>query len=460
MEVSRQMDFVPNTEQDTQEMLRAIGVRSVDDLLEVIPAEVRRPTLDLPAPLTEMELVAEFRSMAERNADAQHYAYFLGAGAYNHYVPSAISQLLLRSELYTSYTPYQPEISQGTLQAAFEFQSMICALTGMDVANASMYDGATALAEAALMAVAATRRDKVVVSGSVHPEYRAVLEGYVRSRGIEMVTSRVGREGDGIVEEDPAALLDGECACCIVQQPNFFGGIRDLTELGRRTHEAGALFIVACYPISLGMLKPPAEWGADIAVGEGQGLGSPLAFGGPYLGLLACKEQYLRQMPGRLVGEAKDHQGRRGFVLTLQAREQHIRREKATSNICTSEQLLATAAAMYLAFLGPSGLRQVAKLCYDKTHYAADRIGKLKGYRLLDTGPFFNEFVVEVPRPPAEINRHLLGRQIVGGYDLSAVSPSLEGCMLLCTTETNTKDQIDALVSALAEIGGSEGGTL
>ncbi|MHB0869832.1 MAG: aminomethyl-transferring glycine dehydrogenase subunit GcvPA [Chloroflexota bacterium] len=454
------MDFVPNTEQDRQEMLQAIGVRSVDDLLEVVPAEVRRPALNLPGPLTEMELVAELRSMAEQNADAQHYSYFLGAGAYHHYVPAAISQLLLRSELYTSYTPYQPEISQGTLQATFEFQSMICSLTGMEVANASMYDGATAMAEAALMAVAATRRDRVVVSGSVHPEYRAVLKGYMQSRGIELVSSAVGRDGDRVVEEDPGALLDEGSACCIVQQPTFFGSVRDLAALSRRAHEVGALFIVSSDPISLGMLKTPADWGADIAVGEGQGLGSPMAFGGPYLGLLACKEQLIRQMPGRLVGQALDHQGRRGFVLTLQAREQHIRREKATSNICTSEQLLATAATMYLAFLGPQGLRQAAQLCYDKAHYAAERIGALKGYRLLDTGPFFNEFVVEGPLPPAEINRQLLSRKIVGGYDLAVASPALEGCTLLCTTETNSKARIDDLVSALAEIGSAGGGAI
>ncbi len=454
------MDFVPNTERDRQQMLRAIGVQSVEDLLEVVPAKVRRPPLNLPSPLTEMELMAELREMAEQNADAQHFAYFLGAGVYHHYIPAAISQLLLRSEFYTSYTPYQPEISQGTLQAAFEFQSMICSLTGMDVTNASMYDGATAMAEAALMAIAATRRDKVVVSGSVHPEYRAVLYGYMQSRGIEVVSSMVGRDGDRVVEESLEALLDEETACCIVQQPNFFGGIKDLSSLANRTHQVGGLLIVSSDPISLGMLKSPGEWGADIAVGEGQGLGAPMAFGGPYLGLLACKEKLLRQMPGRLVGQALDHQGRRGFVLTLQAREQHIRREKATSNICTSEQLLATGAAIYMALMGPQGLRRVAQLCYDKAHYAAERIGALEGFELLDTGPFFNEFVVQVPRPPAEINRQLLRRNIVGGYDLAVASPAMEGCMLLCATETNTKAQIDALVSALAEIGASKGGAL
>ncbi len=453
------MDFVPNTEQDRQEMLKSIGVQSVDDLLEVVPARVRHPRLNLPEPLSEMELMAELRAMAEENADATHYSYFLGAGSYNHYVPAAISQLLLRSEFYTAYTPYQPEISQGTLQAAFEFQSMICSLTGMEVTNASMYDGATAMAEAALMAMAATGRDKVVVSGSVHPEYRAVLNGYMQSRGVQVVASSVGRQGDRIVEEDMGALLDDGTACCIVQQPNFFGSVQDLSSLAQKTHAVGALLVVSSDPISLGMLKSPGEWGADIAVGEGQGLGSPMSFGGPYLGLLACKTQFLRQIPGRLVGAAQDHQGRRGFVLTLQAREQHIRREKATSNICTSEQLLATGAAIYMALMGPQGLRRVAQLSYDKAHYAAREIAALEGFQLLDTGTFFNEFVVRGPRPPAEINRFLLSRKIVGGYDLSIVSPDLEGYMLLCATETNTRAQIDGLVSALRELVASTGGT-
>lgn len=454
------MDFVPNTEQDRRQMLQTIGVESVDDLLEVVPSQVRHPKLNLPGPLTEMELMAELRAMAEENADAAHYSYFLGAGAYNHYVPAAVSQLLLRSELYTAYTPYQPEISQGTLQAAFEFQSMICSVMGMEVTNASMYDGATAMAEAALMAVSATRRNRVVVSGSVHPEYRAVLNGYMQSRGVEVVSSTVGRRGDRVEEGDLASLLDEKAACCIVQQPNFLGGVADLASLVERTHAVGGLFIVSSDPISLGLLKSPGEWGADIAVGEGQGLGSPMSFGGPYLGLMAIREKYIRQMPGRLVGQALDHQGRRGFVLTLQAREQHIRREKATSNICTSEQLLATGAAIYMSLMGPQGLRQVAKLSYDKAHYAARQIAALPGFKLVDTGPFFNEFVVECPRPPAEINRLLLRQRIVGGYDLAVLSPELEGCMLLCATETNTRAEIDKLVSALRDMATSEGGAL
>jgi glycine dehydrogenase subunit 1 len=447
------MDFVPNTDQDREQMLQAIGVRNVDELLQVIPSSVRWPDLKLAGPLSEMELAAEMRSMAEQNADAHHFSYFLGAGSYNHYVPAAISQLLLRSEFYTSYTPYQPEISQGTLQSAFEFQSMISALMGLDVTNASMYDGATALAEAALMAIAATRRNRVVVSGSVHPEYREVLDTYLKSRGFEVVVSGVRRDGDRIVEDDLEALIDERTACCAVQQPTFFGSVRDISSIAERTHAAGALFIVSSNPISLGMLKSPGEWGADIAVGEGQPLGSGMMFGGPYLGLLACKERFVRVMPGRLVGAAVDGKGRRGFVLTLQAREQHIRREKATSNICTSEQLIALAAAIYLSLMGPGGLRQVARLSYEKAHYTAKQVGALPGFDVLQGGPFFNEFVVECPRPPGEINRLLLERGIVGGLDLTVVYPGFDNCMLLCATETNTREQIDSLATALKDLG-------
>ena len=454
------MDFVPNTDQDRAEMLRTIGVDSVDRLLDVVPENVRYPKLRLPEPLTEMELAAEMRSMAEENADALHHSYFLGAGSYHHYLPAAISQILLRSEFYTSYTPYQPEVSQGVLQATFEFQSMICTLMGMDVTNASMYDGATAMAEATMMAMAATGRCKAVVSGAVHPEYRAVLQTYMETRGCEVVTSAVRRQDTRVVEDRLEALLDDDTACVIVQQPDFLGGVRDLATLVERTHAAGALFILASDPISLGMLKSPGEWGVDIAVGEGQGLGSPMAFGGPYLGLLACRDRYIRHLPGRLVGATHDHEGRRGFVLTLQAREQHIRREKATSNICTSEALVAIGAAVYMTLMGPQGLRQVARLCYDNAHYAARRIAAVEGYRVLDAGPFFNEFVVQCPVSPHEINHQLLDAGIVGGYDLTGDYPDLKGCMLLCTTETNTKAQIDALASALMDVAASKGGVL
>lgn len=452
------MDFIPNTEQDREAMLKAIGVATVDELLEVVPAQVRRPPIDLPAPLTEMELVAELRAIAGQNANLEDYRCFQGAGAYHHYVPAPISQLLLRSEFYTSYTPYQPEVSQGILQSMFEFQSMICALTGMDVTNTSMYDGATALAEAALMSIATTRRNKVVLSGAIHPECRAVVCTYLQSRGFQVVTSSIHREGDRIVEAGLEDLVDGETACCAVQQPDFFGRVQDLGSIAEKVHQAGGLFIVSSDPISLGMLKSPGEWGADIAVGEGQSLGNPISFGGPALGILACKERFVRHMPGRLVGSALDGQGRRGFVLTLQAREQHIRREKATSNICTSESLVALAAAIYLGLLGPNGLKQVANLCFEKAHYASRQIAALNGYKLVNGGSFFNEFVVDCPRPPIEINRFLLSKKIIGGYDLGASYPELQGCMLLCATEVNRKQDIDCLVSALAETGTTKGG--
>lgn len=443
------MEFTPNTDQDREQMLRTIGVQDVDELLEVVPSAVRRPELKLPPPLAEMELAGEMRRLAEQNANAHTYSYFLGAGAYFHYVPAAVSQLLLRSEFYTSYTPYQPEISQGTLQATFEFQSMVRSLLGMDVANASMYDGATAMAEAALMAIAATRRDRVVVSGSVHPEYREVLDSYLKSRGFQVVTSSVSRQGSAVVEEELAPLVDEQTACCIVQYPSFLGGIRSLETLADQVHARGALFVVSSDPIALGMLKSPGEWGADIAVGEGQGLGAPVAYGGPYLGLLACREKYVRQMPGRLVGMARDSQGRRGYVLTLQAREQHIRREKATSNICTSEALIATGAAIYMALMGPRGLHQLARLCYDKAHYLAEKLSAVDGFRVLDAGPFFNEIVVECPMEPEKLTRELLTRGIVGGYDLGRGYPELKGCMLLCATEINSRAQIDHLVASL-----------
>lgn len=308
------------------------------------------------------------------------------------------------------------------------------------------------------MAIANTKRSKVVLSGAIHPEYRAVVCTYLQGRGFEVATSTIRREGDRIVEEGLEELVDGETACCAVQQPNFFGGVRDLTSLADRVHQAGSLFIVSSDPIALGMLKSPGEWGADIAVGEGQSLGNPIAFGGPALGILACKERFVRHMPGRLVGAAVDGQGRRGFVLTLQAREQHIRREKATSNICTSESLVALAAAIYLGLLGPKGLKQVAGLCFDKAHYAARQVAALRGFKLVDGGPFFNEFVVAGPRPVAEINGFLLSKKIIGGYDLGSAYPELEGCMLLCATEVNRKQDIDALASALGEAGVAEGG--
>jgi len=441
--------YIPNTDEDRREMLRAIGVEKVEDLFADIPHEALYVDFHLPEPLSEAEILQELRQMAEMNADLDHYTCFLGAGAYNHFVPSVVKHVISRAEFYTAYTPYQPEISQGTLQSIFEYQTMVCQLTGMEVANASHYDGATSMAEAALMAVNVFRRKrrKVIVSPAVHPEYRAVLRTYVQGADITVV-------GDEDLEADLDALvelLDENTACFIIQNPNFFGQLEPVDGLAEKVHAAGALLVVVVDPISLGLFKPPGEYGADIVVGEGQSLGNAIAFGGPYLGLFATRMKYVRKMPGRLVGETVDVEGKRGFVLTLLAREQHIRREKATSNICTNQALCALAAGAYLATMGKQGLRRVAELCYHKAHYAAQRIAELPGYELVGGRPFFKEFVVRCPRPPEGINRYLLEHRIIGGYDLGRDYPHLEGCMLFCVTELNTKEQIDRLVELLGE---------
>ncbi len=444
------MSYVPHTEADRAAMLAAVGVERVEDLFHDVPAACRFPTLNLPHPLSEMEIMAELQAMSEENLDAGHYPCFLGAGAYHHYVPRVVDHLIGRSEFYTAYTPYQPEISQGTLQSIFEYQSMICALTGMEVANASHYDGATSTAEAVIMAlnVARGRRTRVILSPAVHPEYRAVVHTYTRGMGLEIV----GEEGATPRIADLVPLLDSNTACLVVQTPNFFGQIEDLTGLADQVHAVGALLIVVTNPISLGLLKPPGDYGADIVVGEGQPLGNSLNFGGPYLGFFACRERDVRKMAGRLVGQTVDIEGRRGFVLTLTAREQHIRREKATSNICSNEALCALAAAIHLAALGKTGLRTLAELCYHKAHYAAGRIAALEGYQVWDDRPFFHEFVVRCPAPVAAINRYLLEEWgLIGGYDLERDYPHLANHMLLCVTEVIRREEIEALIEALAE---------
>ena len=444
--------YVPHSEADREAMLEAIGVERVEDLFTDVPAEVRYPEVRLPEPLSEMEILQELRYLSEANADLEHFISFLGAGAYNHFIPSVVDHVLSRSEFYTAYTPYQPEISQGTLQNIFEYQTMICALTGMDVANASHYDGATALAEAALMAVNVSRgkRRKIIVSSRVHPEYREVLHTYVR--GTDLVVT--GDEDLTADLETLKGLLDKDTACLVIQNPNFFGELEPVDGLSEAVHAAGALLVVAADPISLGLFQPPGEYGADIVVGEGQPLGIPLSFGGPYLGYFACRQKYMRKLPGRLVGQTVDTQGRRGFVLTLTAREQHIRRERATSNICTNQALCALAAAVYLSAMGRHGLRQVAELCYHKAHYAAQRIAALDGYEVLMERPFFKEFVVRCPAPVAEINDKLLDWGIIGGYDLEQDYPHLKNSMLLCVTEVNSREEIDYLVEALREVAG------
>ena len=451
------MTYLPHTDADRLEMLAAIGAEEVDDLFRDVPASSRFPQLKLPEPLSEMEIMAELQAMTEENLDTSHFSCFLGAGAYDHYVPRIVDHVISRSEFYTAYTPYQPEISQGTLQSVFEYQSMICALTGMDAANASHYDGATSTAEAVIMAISVHRgrRKKVIISPTVHPEYRSVVRTYTEGMGIEVVGDDavvpMAHDG-GTTLEGLVSLLDKDTACLIVQSPNFFGEVEDLEGLADRAHKVKALLVVIADPISLGMLKPPGEFGADVVVGEGQALGNGLNYGGPHLGIFACRQQYVRKSAGRLVGQTVDSEGKRGFVLTLSTREQHIRRERATSNICTNQALCALAAAVHLAALGPTGLRKLAELCYHKAHYAAARIAELEGYQVIQDKPFIKEFIVRCPAPVKDINSYLLNEWgIIGGYDLGRDYPYLENHMLLCVTEVISRGEIDALVDALAE---------
>ena len=443
------MPYIPHSDEDRKAMLAAIGLRSIEELFADVPEHARFPELDLPPALSEMEARWELEALAGANFTAADGPCFLGAGAYHHFVPAVVDAVLSRGEFYTAYTPYQPEISQGTLQAIFEYQTMICNLTGMEVANASHYDGATATAEAVITAVNVQRlkRRKIVVSPFVHPEYRAVVRTYTQGMGLT-----IGGENSG--SAGLADLLDKDTACLIVQYPDFLGCIEDLSDLADAAHAVGALLVVVADPIALGLLKPPGEFGADIVVGEGQGMGGGLNFGGPYLGFFATRKKYVRKMAGRLVGQTVDIEGNRGFVLTLSTREQHIRREKATSNICTNQGLVALAAAVYMAAMGKCGLRQVAELCYHKAHYAADRIDELQEYAILRNKPFFKEFAVRCPCPVAAINEHLLDQWgITGGYDLGQDYPHLKDHMLLCVTEMNPREEIDALVEALGELG-------
>lgn len=447
------MSYVPLTEDERAEMLAEIGVSSTDELFVDVPQAHRYPQIDLPPPQSELEVLRELRALGEKNADLDHMVSFLGAGAYQHYVPSVVNHMLLRGEFYTAYTPYQPEISQGTLQAIFEYQSMICALTGLEVANASHYDGSTALAEGVLMAynVLRGKRRKVILSPGIHPEYRQVVRTYTQGMDIEIV-------GDGDPDADLnalEALIDEDTFGVVVQNPDFWGQLAPvdaLRRLAQAAHDRNALLIVAGNPIALALIQPPGAYGADIALGEAQPLGNALNFGGPYLGYFACRQKDVHKMAGRLVGETVDVDGKRGFVLTLSAREQHIKRERATSNICTNQALCALAAAVYLSSLGKNGLRRVAELCYHKAHYLAAEIGRLDGYRLVTRGPFFNEFVIQCPRPAGEINRALLRHNIVGGLDLGRFYPAMDERMLVCATEIHSRPMLDRFVQALQEV--------
>lgn len=442
------MGYIPHTEVERQQMLAAIGVTTIEDLFEAVPASHRFPKLRLPKPMSEMEVAAEMLALSESNEHAQDFAVFRGAGAYHHFIPSVVNHILLRGEFFTAYTPYQPEVSQGTLQAIFEYQSMMCALTGMDAANASHYDGATSLAEAVTVALQVTRkRSKILLSPTVHPQYREVVRTYHQGRQIEIV-------GDD-KPQDLAALLnliDDKTAMIAVQYPNFFGQIEDVRMAAEKAHAAGALLVVVANPLALGLLKSPGELGADIVVGDGQVLGVPMSFGGPYVGFFATKQEYVRRIAGRIVGETVDKDGKRAYVMTLRPREQDIKREKASSNICTNQGLMALAVCVYLSLMGKNGLRKVAELNYHKAHYAADQIDKVSGYQVKRDKPFFNEFVVKCPRPVSEINDDLIAEGIIGGYDLGKDYPHLANHMLLCVTEMNGKDEIDALVEVLGSV--------
>ncbi|NLB88877.1 MAG: aminomethyl-transferring glycine dehydrogenase subunit GcvPA [Syntrophomonadaceae bacterium] len=432
------MKYTPNPQSVVNEMLESIGFKNIDELFQDIPDEIKLTgKLNLPDGMSEMEVKSHMRELAKQNISTEDYPCFLGAGAYDHYIPSVIDQLLLRSEFYTSYTPYQAEISQGILQAIFEYQTMICNLTNMDVANASMYDGGSALAEACNLACLQTKRKKVLVPDNVHPEYIRILQTYAISGVMEIV---VLPTKDGVIDTEALNLPDQDIACVVVQQPNFYGIIENVALVEKLVHDNKSLLIMAVDPISLGLLKTPGELNADIAVGEGQSLGNSLSFGGPYLGFFAANKKYLRKMPGRIVGQAKDQDGNRAFVLTLQAREQHIRREKASSNICSNQALNALAATMYLSSVGAKGLKEIAIRCHKLALYAQQQLAQ-KGINLKYEQPFFKEFVIKVDNPAA-INKKLLENGIIGGYEL-------EDGLMLAFTEKRTKEEIDKLVAII-----------
>jgi glycine dehydrogenase subunit 1 len=447
------MTYIPTSPHEREDMLKTIGVKSLDDLFEAIPTKHRFPKLDLPPALTEMEAMAELSGLAQSNENVRgDLISFLGAGMYNHYIPSVVDHMLRRGEFYTAYTPYQPEISQGTLQAIFEYQSLMAALTGMDVSNASHYDGATATAEAVSLAYAQFRgkRKKVIVSPSVHPHYRAVVHTYAQGMGVE-----IAGETEAAASSDLDALLnqiDDHTCLLVIQYPDFFGRVYDYTKLIEGAHAKGALVCVVANPTALAMFKSPGEMGADIVVGDGQPLGIPMWFGGPSVGFFTTRKNYVHKMAGRLVGETIDNRGQRAYVLTLTAREQHIKRERATSNICTNQGLLALATAIYLSVLGKKGLQQVANLCYQKAHYAARELTKISGYRLPHPEPFFHEFVLECPQPAATINEYLLEHGILGGYDLGQDFPARKNHLLIAVTEMNSKADIDVLAEVLSEM--------
>jgi len=443
------VEYIPNTAAEEQNMLEAIGVASFKDLLEIPEAfRLKRP-LSLPAPLSQMELKQEMLEFSRKNADTTSMLSFLGGGSYDHFIPSTVGHVIGRSEFYSAYTPYQAELSQGLLQTIYEYQTMICQLTGMEVSGASLYDGASALAEAALMALRVTKRNKILLAESIHPHHRQVLQTYLSglpSAVLEMLPLTDGRLSLQALEEG----LDDQVAAVLVQHPNFFGHLEEIEAIEKRIHARGGLLVMSIDPISLGLLKSPGEYQADIAVGEGQSMGNPQSFGGPYVGFFATRRKMIRQLPGRIVGATSDAKGNKGYCLTLQTREQHIKRERATSNICTNQALNALASAVYLATLGKTGLKEVATLCLSRSHEAFQRITALSGYRAAFRGPFFKEFVIKTPRPASELLDGLLNKGIYGGINLGCYDAKLKDHLLICLTEKHRSADIDRLVSLLA----------
>lgn len=444
------MSFIPHTENDIRSMLDTIGIDKVDELFNDIPVDIRlkRP-LSIPEGMDEIAVKRHMLELSNNNRSVDNLICFLGAGIYDHFRPSVVDAIVSRGEFLTAYTPYQPELSQGMLQALYEYQSLICGLTGMDMSNASMYDGATAMAEAAMTAISATGRHTVFISSLVNPHYRHVVRTYLESAGYKLV--EVGGTSGVTDLADVESQLTQDCACLIIQSPNFIGQLELVRQATDIVHAKGAVMVVSVNPISLALLKPPGEYGVDFVVGEGQSLGISMAFGGPLLGIFACKLDHQRRFPGRIVGLAQDNEGRPGYTMTLRTREQDIRREKATSNICTNESLLAVAGAVYMTAMGRHGLRQVAEHCLQKSHYTAERLSELPGVSLPFNGVYFNEFVIRLPKsiPPHRLNEILLNDGILGGYDLGRSYPELKGCMLLCVTEKRSKADIDHLVESV-----------
>lgn len=445
------MSYISLSDKDKKDMLEKIGVSSLEELFFTIPKDIKlNKNLDIPGPKTESELIAHFRSIANRNKD-NNFLSFLGAGVYSHVIPSVVDYLSSRGEFVSPYTPYQPEVSQGTLQIIFEFQTLICQLTGMDIANASLYDGASGAAEAVLMAHRLKRKPKILLAGLIHPQYKEVIQTYTRNLGIQI--EEVAFSSDGSVDgDDLQNKIDSETSVILAQSPNFAGVIENLEKISESAHKYGALSaVVVAEPVSLGLLEPPGNLGADIVTGEAQSFGIPPSFGGPFLGFMACSKEFIRQFPGRIAGQTVDVEGKRGFVLTLSTREQHIRRERATSNICTNQALCALRATIFLETMGKKGIRELAWQNVQKANYALDECVKIKGVERKFKGPFFNEFVLKFEKPVEEVNLFLERYGVIGGLDLGKFFPDLENCALFCVTETHSKADMDKLVDTLKE---------